>query len=210
MNLAGRSLTEFVHDLAGHAPAPGGGSAAAYAGAMAAALAAMVARLTVAKANDAQARARLEAVIAAADPLAARFLALVDADSAAYNQVAAAFKLPKADPAQQTERSRAIQRALQHAAEVPLDTLAAAAGLARLLGTVVADGNPNCISDAGSAVHLCRAGAHAAACNVRINLAAIRDGAFVEACGRSAQRLLEGVEGALAPLEKAVAAKLAG
>jgi hypothetical protein len=32
----------------------------------------------------------------------------------------------------------------------------------------------------------------------------------VEACGRSARRLLEGVDGALGPLEKAVAAKLAG
>ncbi|HSM73707.1 MAG TPA: cyclodeaminase/cyclohydrolase family protein [Desulfobacterales bacterium] len=210
MTLAERSLTEFAHDLAGDAPAPGGGSAAAYAGAMAAALAAMVARLTLAKAGDSQARARLEAVVAAADPLVARFLALLEADSAAYNQVAAAFKLPKADPTQQADRSRAIQCSLRHAAEVPLDTLAAAAGLARLLGTVVADGNPNCISDAGSAVYLCRAGAQAAACNVRINLAAIRDGAFVETCGRSAERLLEGVEGALAPLEKAVAAKLAG
>jgi methenyltetrahydrofolate cyclohydrolase len=210
MTLAERSLTEFAHDLAGDAPAPGGGSAAAYAGAMAAALAAMVARLTLAKAGDSQARARLEAVVAAADPLVARFLALLEADSAAYNQVAAAFKLPKADPTQQADRSRAIQCSLRHAAEVPLDTLAAAAGLARLLGTVVADGNPNCISDAGSAVYLCRAGAQAAACNVRINLAAIRDGTFVETCGRSAERLLEGVEGALAPLEKAVAAKLAG
>lgn len=210
MTLAERSLTEFAHDLAGDAPAPGGGSAAAYAGAMAAALAAMVARLTLAKAGDSQARARLEAVVAAADPLAARFLALLEADSAAYNQVAAAFKLPKADPTQQADRSRAIQCSLRHAAEVPLDTLAAASGLARLLGTVVADGNPNCISDAGSAVYLCRAGAQAAACNVRINLAVIRDGAFVETCGRSAERLLEGVEGALAPLEKAVAAKLAG
>lgn len=210
MNLAGRSLTEFVHDLAGDAPAPGGGSAAAYAGAMAAALAAMVARLTVAKADTPEASVRLASVTVAADSLAASFLALLDADTAAYNQVAAAFKLPKADAAQQAERSQAIQGALRHAAEVPLETLAAAAGLARLLETVVADGNPNCISDAGSAVHLCRAGAHAAAYNVRINLAAIRDGAFVEACGRSADRLLEGVDGALGPLEKAVAAKLAG
>jgi methenyltetrahydrofolate cyclohydrolase len=208
MKFAQRSLTEFVQDLAGDAPAPGGGSVAAYAGAMAAALVAMVARLTVAKAGAPEARVRLAAVIVAADSLAARFLALLDADTAAYNQVAAAFKLPKADEAQTAARSAALQAALRHAAEVPLETLEAAARLVGLLETVVADGNPNCISDAGTALHLCRAGAQAAACNVRINLMAIRDGAFVETCGRNAARCLEQVIGALAQLEKAVAAKL--
>lgn len=210
MKLAQRSLTEFVQDLAGEAPAPGGGSAAAYAGAMAAALTAMVARLTLGKKAAQGARTRLAAVIAAAEKLAARFVVLLDADTAAYNQVAAAFKLPKASDDEKAARSAALQAALRHAAEVPLETLEAATRLVGLIGTVVVDGNPNCITDAGSALHLCRAGAYAAAYNVRINLMAIRDGAFVKTCARDTARCLQRVDDAVAQLEKAVVTKLAG
>ena len=64
MKLAERTLTQFVADLAGDAPAPGGGSVAAYAGAMSAALAAMVARLTVGKKRYQDAGERMAAVIA--------------------------------------------------------------------------------------------------------------------------------------------------
>lgn len=208
MKLAERTLTQFVEDLAGDAPAPGGGSVAAYAGAMSAALAAMVARLTVGKKRYQDAGERMAAVIAAADPLSARFVALLDADTAAYNQVVAAFKLPKSTEAEKAARSAAVQQAFKHAAEVPLETLETAARLVELLEAVVSAGNPNCITDAGTAVHLCRTCAHAAAYNVRINLGSIRDAAFVETCSRDMSRHLARVDAAVAQLEKTVDAKL--
>ena len=181
---------------------------AAYAGAMAAALCAMVARLTTGKPKYRDAWEAMDAVIETADSLAVELVRLMDADTDAYNGVVAAFKLSKDGGEEKNARSRAIQDATRRAAEVPLATLKAAAATAPLVEQVVALGNPNCITDAGTAVHLLQTAAMSAAYNVRINLASIKDIEFADECRRQVDELTSAVVSRAALLSEQVDARL--
>ena len=199
-DLSNLTVQGFVQALAGDAPAPGGGSVAALAGSLAAALCAMVARLTVGKKKYETAREAMEAVIPAADGLAARLLSLMDADTAAYNGVVAAFRLPKETDAQKSSRHLAIQAATREAARVPLATLKTVAEIVKLAESVVESGNPNCITDAGTAVQLIETAALAAAYNVRINVGALEDRDFADRCGTEVDATVSDIRRAAARL----------
>src|SRR2546430_7055943 len=139
--------SDLVEELAGGAPVPGGGSAAALAGALAAALVAMVARLTIGRKAYAGGQQRVAEILAEAEALRAQLRRLVDDDAAAYAKVSAAYRLPKDDP----HRTRAGDEALVGAAQTPLAMARGAArlvGLAREIGTI---GNRNAHSDASVA-----------------------------------------------------------
>src|SRR2546422_527379 len=78
----GPTLDGWLDDLAGRAPGPGGGSAAALAGALAAALVAMVARLTVGRKAYAALQPRVAEILAQADAPRAQPRRPVDHDAA--------------------------------------------------------------------------------------------------------------------------------
>src|SRR5206468_7309344 len=80
----GPTLDGWLDELAGGAPAPGGGSAAALAGALAGALVAMVARLTLGRTAYGGVPARVAGVLAGAEALRYQARRLVDGDAAAY------------------------------------------------------------------------------------------------------------------------------
>src|SRR5437667_10344577 len=75
---AAASLDGWIDELAGGAPTPGGGSAAALAGTLAAALVAMVARLTIGKKAYAGVDAQARDILAEAEQLRAELRRLVD------------------------------------------------------------------------------------------------------------------------------------
>src|SRR5881396_2994522 len=93
--LVDMTLNRFVESLGSNSPTPGGGSVAALSGAMSFALVEMVARLTVGKKGYETVNDEMMAVIAAAVKLRDELLADIDRDSHAFDQVTAAFKLPK-------------------------------------------------------------------------------------------------------------------
>jgi glutamate formiminotransferase/formiminotetrahydrofolate cyclodeaminase len=201
-------VADFIQELSGNSPAPGGGSVAALAGALAAALCAMVSRLTLGKEKYRQAWGRMKRAKEQADGAAHRFLVLMEQDTAAYNEVVAALRLPKHTKPQRTARGEAVQQATRKAASVPLETLREVAGLADVIQAVVEMGNPNCITDAATAAQLARAAAHAAAYNVQINLGGLSDRVFVAECGREVEQILAGLNSTVANLEEKVAAAL--
>lgn len=162
------SLAAFADALASDSATPGGGSASALAGALAASLVAMVAHMTEG----------LEAVAAEADAAREELLALVDEDARAFDQVMAAFRLPKETDADKAARSAAIQRGYEAATEPPARLCARALRVLELAAEVAARGNPNAVSDAGVAALLAHGALQGAALNVRINVGSIRDEAF--------------------------------
>ena len=167
----GPTLDGWLDELAGGAPVPGGGSAAALAGALAAALVAMVARLTVGRKAYAGVQPRVAEILAEAEALRAQLRRLVDDDAAAYAKVSAAYRLPKDDP----HRTRAGDEALVGAAQTPLAMARGAArlvGLAREIGTI---GNRNAHSDASVAEALARAALAGAVENVRVNVQSLSE-----------------------------------
>lgn len=175
------SLDTFLSALASGEPTPGGGSAAALAGALGAALAAMVARLTAGKQRFASVDAKMRDLIEEADALQTRLKALMAADAEAYQQVMTAYRLPRGDEAAERARQQAIQKALKAASQTPQETMKACLDVLRLARTVAVDGNPNALSDAAVSALLAHAGQQGAALNIRINITAIDDEAFVAA-----------------------------
>lgn len=169
------SIGDFVASVAGSSPVPGGGSVSALAGQLAAALAQMVAGLTVGRKKYAAVEGEMQEVAHVAEALVNRLGALVDEDAAAYGFVSAAYRMPKDDDASAAVRERAIQAALQKAAEVPLETAKACSDVARLAVTCAVKGNVNTVSDAGVAALLAEAACRGAAYNVRINVSSMTD-----------------------------------
>ncbi len=170
----GPSLDGWIDELAGGAPVPGGGSAAALAGTLAAALVAMVAQLTIGRKAYATVEARAQEILAEGDRLRGELRRLVDEDAAAYTKVSQAYKIPKDDPA----RVRAIDQTLLGAGAVPLTVARLASAvvtLARELGQI---GNKNARSDAKVAEGLARAALAGALENVRVNVEGLSDPAL--------------------------------
>src|SRR5207245_11462388 len=94
----GPTLDGWLEELAGGAPVPGGGSAAALAEALAGALVAMVARLTTGRKAYAAVQGRVAEIVAEADALRAQLRPLAAAGASASARVGAASRLPKASP----------------------------------------------------------------------------------------------------------------
>lgn len=163
--------SDFTDDLAAATATPGGGSAAAYAGAMAAGLVAMVARLTIGKKGYDEQEQKMTNILEESEILRSELRASVERDSEAFNQVMAAYKIPKSDPL----RKEAIQEATLGAAHVPLDVAEKSLRVMGLALEAAHSGNLNAISDAGSAVNLAFASLNSAAYNVRINLSGLDD-----------------------------------
>jgi glutamate formiminotransferase / formiminotetrahydrofolate cyclodeaminase len=181
----GPTLDGWIDELAGGAPVPGGGSAAALAGALAAALVAMVARLTIGRKAYAGAEPRMRQVLAEAEALRGQLRRLVDDDAAAYAKVSAAYKLAKDDP----RRRRAVDEALVGAAEVPLVVARGANRLIALAREVEAIGNRNASSDARVGAALARAALEGAVENVRVNVAALSEAGLGASLVKEAEAL---------------------
>jgi glutamate formiminotransferase/formiminotetrahydrofolate cyclodeaminase len=165
----------FIQATAAGSATPGGGAVAALAGALSAALAGMVARLSIGKKKYAAVEAQMNDIAARADALRDRLTASIDEDSAAFERVMDAMKLPRDTPEEMTRRNAQIQMATQHATMVPLHTARLCLEALGLIHTVAANGNINAMSDAASAAFMARAAIDAAGMNVRINAAALDD-----------------------------------
>jgi len=177
-HLTAMDVDAFVDEVSSDSPAPGGGSVSALAGSLGAALAAMVANLTVGKKGyEAQWPAMSELAVRA-QAVKDRLLRAVDEDTAAFNAVMAAMKLPKGSPGEKAAREHALQAGYKAAVEVPLSTAEACVEAVELALHAIA-GNRNSASDAGVAALMARAGAQGASLNVLINLGAIHDAEYV-------------------------------
>lgn len=177
--LTSRSVADLLDAFSSPDPTPGGGSAAALAGALGAALLAMVAGLPKTRTGVPAERQALDTARAELLRLQRTLLELVDRDAAAYDQVVAAFRKPKATEDEKSRRSAAIQDAMRVATEVPVETFRAAAAAMVAGRTVAASANPSAASDivvGTGALTLSMSGALA---NVEINVGSLKDAALV-------------------------------
>jgi len=171
------SLTnrEFVDELSTDSPAPGGGSVAALCGAQAAALVAMVANLTVGKKKYADVQQRVGEIAVAAQEHKDALLRAMDDDTAAFNRVMDAFKLPRKTDQQRRERDAAVAAATREATRIPLAVLERMPQVLALADEIGKIGNAASLSDAGVAALTALTAAESAWYNVLINLASLRE-----------------------------------
>lgn len=186
--LTDSSVREALAAFSSPDPTPGGGSASALASALGTSLLIMVSGLAKTRTGAADERAALVSATPALVDLREQLTRAIDADGAAYDEVVAAYKLPKVSAEEQQTRKAAIQRALRAATDVPLGVMRLSAKALVAAGTVAACGHTGAASDVGVAIALVRAGLHGARLNVDINLAGMRDDAYVTAARAEAER----------------------
>jgi len=178
--LVDKTVTELLEAFASPAPTPGGGSASALAGAISASLLAMVAAMPKTSHGTPEDRAALDAIHPQLLALKTEMVTLIDRDAASYDEVVAAYRLPKATDAEKAARKAAIGKAMRMATDVPLETARAAAKLVAHCRVVAEHGNPNAKSDAGVAESMARTAFAGASLNVETNLDGTGDPAFAD------------------------------
>lgn len=192
------TVRNYAERLAAGSATPGGGSAAALAGALAASLACMAASLTVGRPKYAACEAEMQAVLSQAERLRRQLLALVDADAAAFENVMAAYRLPKLDDDSKSVRANAIEEAFKHAVDIPLAIAEACMQTLNAAVLAAEHGNPHASSDATVGALLAHAGLLGAARDVRVNLNQIRDTQFCKAAEARVSGLVNNAEATLA------------
>lgn len=178
--LANMRLNAFVDETASESPAPGGGSIAAYCGSLGVALATMVANLSASKKGWEERWNEFSDWADKGQKLKKQLLHLVDEDTAAFNKIMDAFKLPKTTDQEKADRKQAVAEATRYAIEVPLSVMKISLQSMELIQSMATNGNPNSVSDAGVGAMCARTAVLGAGLNVRINAASYSDKTFVE------------------------------
>ncbi|HSQ28146.1 MAG TPA: glutamate formimidoyltransferase [Anaerolineales bacterium] len=170
-----KSSYDFLNQLADGTPAPGGGSASAYSGAAGAALVSMVARLTIGKKKYADVEDSMNSILDEAEALRQALTQGIDEDAAAFEEVMNAYRLPKDTDEQKAARQQAIEDAMTHATQVPLEAARKSVQVLTLAEKVINAGNLNAISDGAAGSAMAIAALTGAGYNVRINAITLAD-----------------------------------
>jgi methenyltetrahydrofolate cyclohydrolase len=178
--LVNYTISEFLNETASKSPAPGGGSVSALAGALGAALSSMVCNLSTSDDRGSETTAKLEELSRKSHQLMSGLQAGIDRDTEAFNQVMAAYKLPKSTDEEKQKRSASIQQAMKAAADEPFQTAVMCLEGMKMAFTILQIGNKNAASDAAVSGLMAYAGLNGALFNVKINLSSIKDIEYVE------------------------------
>ncbi len=177
--LAG-SIGNFAELVASDTPTPGGGSVAADCGVLAAALGRMMCNLTIGKAKYAEVEPRLKEIRSELERLGARLSELIAEDAASFEQVMAAYRLPKQTDDEKAERKKHIEAAGRLAAYTPLETATRAIEVLKLLDELKATGNQNALPDITVGAQLAGVAVKGASYNVFANLGMFSDSVEAE------------------------------
>jgi formiminotetrahydrofolate cyclodeaminase len=162
-DLADRSLSDLLSEVAAPSPAPGGGCSVGWTCAIAAGLVEMAAEITLAR----EVRASLGKTSHRARELRAEAVALAERELHAYEPVLLALRLPKTDPG----RAERLDAALSEAAETPVALARCATEIAALAAELGSSATRHVQGDAIAGLLLAEGAAQAAARLARINLA---------------------------------------
>ena len=176
--LIDKTLAEFKNETASESPAPGGGSVSAYVGSLGAALGVMVANLSAHKRGWDHRWQEFSDWAEKGKYFHEELLKCVDEDTNAFNQIMAAFALPKNSESEQLIRKKAIEDATRNAIEVPIKVMQLAFSSMEMIKTMAETGNPNSVSDAGVGALCARAAVEGAFLNVKINTTGFSDKVF--------------------------------
>ena len=118
------TIEKYNEILASKAPTPGGGSALAMVGSTACSLVEMAINVTCAKLDaDSETYSYLQSEAKVIERAKTALYRLSNDDSAAFEQIIAALKLPKLTHGEAKVRENALQKAYHNSALVPLDVM---------------------------------------------------------------------------------------
>jgi len=174
------SVREFQSALASSSPTPGGGTAAAISLGQAAALTIMVCDLTIGKERWESGWDIANKALPICVKIMSRAGELADLDSNAFDDVMAAYRMPKGNEKEVIMRKESIKKSSIVATEVPFETSKLALEILEILPELALKGNGNAVSDVGVAGLLASAACKGALFNVDINLSGLSDDVATE------------------------------
>ena len=190
MSLSELNVKDFVEQVSADSPAPGGGSVAGLEAALGAALGLMVVRLTQGREKYAHLASHAAEVEKKLITLKAGLMDAMERDCAAFNEVSAAFHMPRGTDEEKARRSTAIQKGLRACTEAPLGLMKLCAEGLTLVESMMGRCNDTCVSDLGAAAVSLKAGLMGAWLNVRVNIAWLKDKEFARVCREKGEKLL--------------------
>ncbi|TVQ43015.1 MAG: glutamate formimidoyltransferase [Saprospirales bacterium] len=206
--LASKNLYEFADETASESVAPGGGSIAAYVGALGASLATMVANLSSHKRGWDDKWEFFSEWAVKGEKLKEDLIHLVDEDTAAFNKIISAIRLPKGSEEEKSLRKKAIEDATKYAIEVPFRTMQLADQVFEVAEAMIENGNPTSVTDAGVGALCARAASLAAYMNVLVNCKDLEDEDYVKDITKRATKLKTQAEEKEKSLSNVVIGKL--
>jgi formiminotetrahydrofolate cyclodeaminase len=170
-----QSIGRFAELVAEGTPTPGGGSVSAYCGVLSASLGQMVSAITASKPKYVAVVPRLKEIAFELERSGEGLRELIAEDAASFEAVLSAYRLPKETDENKSARAVAIQSAVQHAIDVPLETAERSLSVLTLLGELADIGTPNALSDVAVGAQLANVAVKGASYNVLANLSSITD-----------------------------------
>ena len=174
--LTDRSCESFAEVLAAKESVPGGGGAAALAGALGVALCSMVGNFTTGKKTYAAVEDDVQRMLAEAQDVRLRLIALVEEDAEAFYPLSQAYAIPRDDP----KRAEVLEEATKAACLAPVEMMRQICHAIELLEEMGEKGSKMLVSDVGCGATLCRAALEAASMNVFVNTKTLKDRIFAE------------------------------
>jgi len=173
--LSDLTVRGFLEEPASESPAPGGGSVSALMAAAGASLGMMVANLSAHKPGWDERWEEFSQWAEKAKTIQQELIRLIDEDTRAFNALMEAYRLPKSTEEESSRRTSAIQEAVLHAMEVPLQVMKFALQALPVVKAMAETGNPNSVSDAAVGALALAAGIRGARLNVEINASSLKD-----------------------------------
>jgi glutamate formiminotransferase/formiminotetrahydrofolate cyclodeaminase len=169
------SVRGFVEETASESKAPGGGSVAAVLGALGAALGGMVANLSSHKPGWDERWEEFSDWAERGKRCHEELLHLVDEDTASFNAIVDAWRLPDGTPEEAAAKEQAVQDAVRRAIEAPLRVMEVSLESMEVAAAMAEHGLAASVSDAGVAALCARSAVIGAHLNVRINAGDLAD-----------------------------------
>lgn len=184
IDVADRTIGEYLDQLASNAPTPGGGSVAGVIAALALSLGRMVVSISDASPELIAANQQLTEAVRVA-------IAGSDDDEHAYGGYIAATKLPKTTGEEKAHRRAEMQRALLEAANVPMRLAELVDQTRPTLRQVARLGSRHVVSDATIGLLLADAAIEVCLINVRVNLPYLKDSRMIDSLNRRIEAIAQ-------------------
>ena len=173
--ILGDTLGNFAELVAEGTPTPGGGSVAAYSGLLATALGRMMCNLTIGKKKYGEKQVRIKEINSELEMLGDRLRELIDEDAAAFDEVLAAYRLPRDTEEEQKKRNREVVAATLKSIRAPSEVSERALEVLRLLVELAGVGNTNVFPDLTTGAQLAAVAMKGSYYNITVNLKILAD-----------------------------------
>jgi formiminotetrahydrofolate cyclodeaminase len=189
-----QSMKQYFEELSSNSPTPGGGNVAAICGALASSLGIMVCNLTIGKKKYIDVETEIISFKDKLENCKKEFFDLANKDNNAFNKVMEAFKLSKETDEEKEIRTKKIEEATIHAAEIPSEVMRLCLEVLPILKLISEKGNKNSLSDTGVAISLIKTAVQGAYFNVLINCSSLNNQTIANEIRKRANITFEQIE----------------